>query len=143
MAKIFDCSEYINDFRNILNSMSEGFALHEIILDNDGKPVNYRFLEVNTAFESITGLKKDKILGRTVLDFLPGLEPFYVETYGKVALTGEPAQFESYAEPLGKFFRISAYCPKQGHFITIHQAPIYCCPFQSANVTGRLDRSNF
>jgi PAS domain-containing protein len=73
-------------YRSLFDNMSEGFGLHEIILDADGKPCDYRFLEINDAFERLTGLSRDKILGRTVKDVMPDIEPHWFETYGRVAL---------------------------------------------------------
>jgi len=102
-------------FREMLN----GFALHEIVCDREGRPVDYRFLAVNPAFERMTGLKAETIVGRTVLDVLPATEPRWVETYGKVALTGEPVHFESYAAALRKRFEITAYRPAPLQFACI------------------------
>ncbi len=107
------------DYRTLFREMLDGFALHEIILDAAGNPVDYRFLDVNPAFERMTGLKREEILGRTVLEVLPGTERHWIETYGRVALTGEPAHFENYSAGIGKYFEVTAYCPLPGHFSCI------------------------
>lgn len=107
--------------RQVFNSMQSGFALHDIILDDEGKPVDYRFLEVNPAFEKLTGLKGDDLIGRRVLDVLPGTEPIWIETYGKVALGGEPQRFENFARELGKHFEVAVYAPTYGRFATIFE----------------------
>ena len=96
--------------------MVDGFALHEIICDEDGKPVDYRFLTVNPAFERIVGLKASDIIGKTVLEILPDTEPYWIETYGKVALTGEPVMFENYNAATDKHFRVTAYQPAPMQF---------------------------
>ncbi|XUX00658.1 MAG: PAS domain S-box protein [Dehalogenimonas sp.] len=83
-------------YRNLFRSMSEGFALHEIILDPTGKPFDYRFLEVNEAFAHLTGLTPSEIMGRTVREVMPDIENFWIDTYGKVALTGQPTRFENF-----------------------------------------------
>ncbi len=100
----------------LFEGMAEGFAVHEIILDTDGRPCDYRFLQVNPGFERLTGLKASDIVGKTVLEVLPGTEPIWIERYGKVALTGEPAQFEDYFSLLDQYFDIRAYAPEPGHF---------------------------
>ena len=64
-----------HDYQLLFNLMVDGFALHEIICDEDGKPVDYRFLAVNPAFERIVGLKASDIIGKTVLEILPDTEP--------------------------------------------------------------------
>ena len=62
--------------------MIDGFALHEIICDESGTPIDYRFLALNSAFERLTGLKADEIIGKRAYETLPGLEPFWIEKYG-------------------------------------------------------------
>jgi len=104
------------DYQRLFREMLDGFALHEIICDEQGNPVDYRFLAVNPAFERMTGLKAEQIVGRTVLEILPGTERRWIEIYGRVALTGEPAFFENYAEALDKYFVVSAFQPASHQF---------------------------
>jgi PAS domain S-box-containing protein len=104
--------------------MMDGFAYHKIIVDKSGKPVDYVFLEVNSAFERMTGLKRENIVGKRVTEVLPGIEKDpadWVSRYGRVALTGEPAEFEDHAVPLGKWFKVSAYSPEKGHFAALFE----------------------
>ncbi len=108
-------------FRTLFNSMLDAFALHEIKCDSDGRPVDYVFLEVNPAFEQITGLKAAEIVGKSVLSVLPATESFWIETYGQVALTGKAVRFENYSAGLAKYFEVIAYCPDHGKFATIFQ----------------------
>ena len=98
-------------YRQLFNAMRDGYALHEIISDKKGKPIDYRFLAVNPAFEQLTGLKAKDILNRTVLEALPEMEPVWIENYERVALTGVPLRFEEYAEKIGKHYEINAYQP--------------------------------
>ena len=107
------------NYQTLFQEMLDGFALHEIICDNAGTPVDYRFLAVNRAFERMTSLKATEVIGRTVLDILPGTERHWIETYGRVALTGEPAYFENSAEDLQKHFIVTAFRPAQGQFACI------------------------
>jgi PAS domain S-box-containing protein len=103
----------------LLDSMVEGLALHEIVLDQDGKPCDYRFLQANPAFEEMTGLKAADIIGRTVLAILPGTESSWIERYGAVAQTGAAARFEDYASTLGRYYGVVAYSPQVGQFVTL------------------------
>lgn len=103
-------------FQLLFNEMVDAFALHEIICDNQGTPIDYRFLAVNPAFEEMTGIKAADILGRTVLEVFPSTESYWIETYGKVALTGESVSFENYAAATGKYFRVMAYQPAPMQF---------------------------
>ncbi|MFZ4616478.1 MAG: PAS domain S-box protein [Rectinemataceae bacterium] len=107
------------NYRELFLKMLEGFAIHEIICNANGDPIDYRFLAANPAFERMTGLKAEKIVGRTVLELLPGTEKTWIEIYGKVALTGEPAFFENYAIDLGKHFAVSAFRSAPNQFSCI------------------------
>ena len=106
-------------FRTLFETMSEGFSLNEIICDDQGKPCDLRYLDVNPAFERHTGLRAVDILGRTTRELFPDAEPEWFERYGKVALTGEPAHFESPFGPLGKWFEVSAYRTEPGRFAVV------------------------
>jgi len=104
------------NYQLLFNEMVDAFALHEIICDDQGTPIDYKFLAVNPAFEKMTGLNAEDIVGKTVMEVLPGTEPYWIETYGKVALTGESVSFENYAAPTGKYFRVMAYQPAPMQF---------------------------
>jgi PAS domain S-box-containing protein len=96
-------------YRTLFSAMSEGFALHEIIWDPEGRPCDYRFLEVNAAFERQTGLKAAELVGRTVREVLPDVEPMWIEQYGRVALTGQPARFEARSRSPGRCYDVRAF----------------------------------
>jgi signal transduction histidine kinase/ActR/RegA family two-component response regulator len=103
----------------LFGAMPAGCALHEMITDDDGRPVDYRFLAVNAAFEAMTGLKFTDIIGRTVTEVLPGIEPAWIARYGEVVATGVPARFSDYAEDLGKHFDVVAFRPAPGQFACV------------------------
>jgi two-component system cell cycle sensor histidine kinase/response regulator CckA len=106
-------------YRTLIAKMINGFALHEIICDEVGKPCDYRFIEVNSAFEKITGLKTEEIVGKTVLEILPQTESYWIENFGKVALTGESIQMEKYSREFGKYFEVLVYSNQIGQFATV------------------------
>ena len=106
-------------YRALFNSMIEGFALHEIICDEKGEPFDYRFLDINPAFEKLTGLKREIVLGRTHNEILPDDDPRWARAYGAVALTGEPTHFENYSPALKKHFEVFAYSPEPGQFAVL------------------------
>ena len=106
-------------YRGLFDSMIDGFALHEIICDANGEPIDYRFLEINPAFERLTGLKSADLLGRTVLEVLPNTEPYWIEIYGNVALSGRSTFYENYSNDLGRYFEVSVYCPQRGQFAVV------------------------
>lgn len=112
-------AEHEHKLRLLFDNMSSAFALHEIICDDEGKPVDYRFLEANQAFETLTGIPVAKLIGKTARELLPGLEAFWVERYGKVALSGKPATIQEYSEPLKRYYDVRAFSPKKGQFATV------------------------
>ena len=71
------------------------------------------------AFEKQTGLRADRIVGRTVREVLPDLEPFWIETYGKVVVTGEPVRFENYNRSTDRHYEVYAFRPVEGRFAVI------------------------
>lgn len=103
-------------YRSIFSGMTEGFALHEIICDSGGAPTDYRFLDVNPAFERLTGLSRDAVLGKYVTEVMPGEAHQWIERYGRVALSGTADHFENYSPVLQKYFEVYAYQPASHQF---------------------------
>jgi PAS domain S-box-containing protein len=93
-------------YRALFNSIDEGFCIIEVVFAA-GKPVDWRYLEINPAFERQSGLRD--ALGKTIRELLPGLEPFWLAIYGKVALTGEPTRYEDHVKPMGRWFDVYAF----------------------------------
>lgn len=93
------------EYQTLFREMFDGFAVHEIILDDEGKPVDYRFLDVNPAFERLTGLRAEDVVGRRILEIMPDTESHWIEAYGRVALTGEPAFSSCTIAALGRTFK--------------------------------------
>jgi PAS domain S-box-containing protein len=106
-------------YRGLFDHMSEGFALHEIICDEDNRPVDYRFIEINDSFERLTGLTRELASGKLVSEVIPNLEPYWVQAYGEVALTGQPIHLENYSEALGRYYDVYVYSPNPRQFATI------------------------
>jgi diguanylate cyclase (GGDEF)-like protein/PAS domain S-box-containing protein len=106
-------------YHTLFSSMQEGFALHEMICDARGQPANYRFFDVNPAFERLTGLRREHIIGRTVLEVLPDTELLWIQRYGNVALTGVAQRFEEFSAELGKHYDVYVYSPRQDWFAVI------------------------
>ncbi|MDD1674978.1 MAG: PAS domain S-box protein, partial [Methanomicrobiales archaeon] len=103
-------------YRTLFETMTEGFALHEIVCDDQAKVRDYRFLEVNTVFESLTGLKKSDIIGHLASDVMPGLGPSWIQTCGTVATSGKPVRFETPLTLLQRQYAVLAYSPSPRQF---------------------------
>ncbi|MDO9200283.1 MAG: diguanylate cyclase [Hydrogenophaga sp.] len=106
-------------FQNLFEHMTSGFALHEMIFDAQGVPTDYRFLEVNPAFETLTNLTAHQLIGNTVLQVMPGLERHWISTYGEVVISGQAITFEDHARALDRWYRVSAYRPEPGKFAVL------------------------
>jgi len=94
-------------YRNLFNSMDEGFCVIEMIFDSEGRPADYRFLKINAAFEAQTGLHNAE--GKLMRELAPAHEAHWFEIYGRIALTGEPAHFLNEAKALGRYYDVRAY----------------------------------
>lgn len=108
-------------FHLLFDTMHSGFALHEIVTDADGVACDYRFLAVNPAFERLTGIDADRLVGRTATEAIPGLELEWLERYALVASTAKSVHFESFSADLGRYYAVAAYSPKPGQFVTLFE----------------------
>jgi PAS domain S-box-containing protein len=100
----------------LFNVLSSNFGLHEIIFDDEGKPVDYRFLAVNTAMEKAIGLKAADIIGRTARQLFPKTEQYWIDKFAEVALTGIATQYENYSSELDRYFELKLFSPVKGQF---------------------------
>jgi len=95
------------NYRKLFNSMDAGFCILQLICDEEQKPIDYRYIEINPVFERQTGMKN--ALGKTIRELVPDIEPFWFDIYGKVAFTGEPTHFEDHAVSMGRWFDVNAF----------------------------------
>lgn len=100
-------------YRALFENIEAGFCIIELKFDDCGRAIDYRFAELNPAFERQTGLSN--AAGEWVSDIVPDLEGHWFETYGQVARKGEPARFESYAEPFRRWFDVYAFRAGEAH----------------------------
>ncbi len=109
-------------YKQIVQASSIGFAFHEIILDKVGKAIDYRFIEVNEAFEKMIGFNPAMLKGKTAKQLFPGLDKGrfdWISTFGEVAQSRKSVKFEQYFEPLQKWFKVEASSPEFGQFVTV------------------------
>jgi PAS domain S-box-containing protein len=106
-------------YRSLFDNMLNGLAFCRMLFAGN-RPVDFTYLEVNRAFETLTGLKN--VIGKKVSEVIPGLRrtnPELFEIYGRVALTGRPERLETYVEPLDMWFLISVYSPQKEYFVAV------------------------
>lgn len=107
-------------YRSLYSSMSEGVCLHEIIYSKAGKAVDYRILDVNPVFESITGMKRSDVVGKLASVAYGTGKPPHLDFYADVASTGKPFMFETFFTTMDKHLSVSAFSPGKGQFATIY-----------------------
>ena len=106
-------------YRSLFDNMLNGFAYCKMLFEQN-QPQDFIYLDVNSSFEALTGLKN--VVGKKVSEVIPGIresDPELFEIYGRVALTGKPERFETYVEALKMWFSISVYSPKKEHFVAV------------------------
>ncbi|WNG42803.1 PAS domain S-box protein [Archangium minus] len=94
-------------YRTLFDSIDEGFCILQVLFDAEQRPLDCRYLEVNPAFERHSGMRD--VLGKTFRELVPGIEPSWIDTYGRVALTGEPTRFEGLALSMSRWFDVYAF----------------------------------
>ncbi|MEO5681716.1 MAG: PAS domain S-box protein [Chitinophagaceae bacterium] len=106
-------------YRSLFTNMLNGFCYCQVIFEN-GLPVDYRYIAVNNEYELLTGLHN--ITGKKMSEVIPGLleaDPQFANVIKLVAGDGLTQQFETYIEPLKKWFSISVYSPEKGYFVSL------------------------
>jgi PAS domain S-box-containing protein len=109
-------------YRLLFSHMTNGFTFCKMIYDKLGKPIDFLYLEVNDAFETLTGLKKQSVVGKQATTVLPTIKqehPELFEIYGKVAATGTTEKIEIFFKPLGIWLSISVYSPQIEYFVAV------------------------
>jgi PAS domain S-box-containing protein len=101
-------------YKSLFSSMQEGFSLLEIISDADGKPADYRIMEVNPAFENLFAMNRDMLIGRTLHEVFPQPEGYWQKNLADVALTGKPVILENYSSRHDRYLEERAYKPAEG-----------------------------
>jgi PAS domain S-box-containing protein len=106
-------------YRSLFENMVEGFAHCRMVFEN-GRPQDFIYLAVNPAFEKLTGLRD--AVGKKASELMPGIresDPGLFATYGRVALDGQPEQFETFVAALNHWFSVSVYSPEKEHFVAV------------------------
>ncbi|HCJ29712.1 MAG TPA: hypothetical protein DHV63_10540, partial [Pseudomonas sp.] len=93
-------------YRTLFEAIDAGFCIIEMKFDVQGRPIDYRFLEINPAFEHQTGLAD--AVGKWMTDLAPAHEQHWFDIYGEVALSRRPVRFENNAEALQRWYEVQA-----------------------------------
>ena len=106
---------------SLYTNMTLGFALSEALYDADGKVADFRFLEINPAFERMTGVAREYWIGKRAREMFPGLEEEWMEHFGQMVITGTPGHLERYIKPVGRWYSINSYASAPGQFAVLAQ----------------------
>ncbi|MEZ4834757.1 MAG: PAS domain S-box protein [Caldilineaceae bacterium] len=105
-------------YRSLFNSMSEGVSLQEMVFDADGTPIDLVFLDVNPAFEHVTSLRRDDVVGRSMLGLIPHHDSDILATYTHVAKTGEAINRLQYLPEMARYLDVSIFADQSGRYVT-------------------------
>lgn len=111
-------------YRRFFSTVQNGWAYHKTITNKDGEPVDYVFLEVNKAYEELTGLRGEDIIGQPVSRIFSHTNEMpidWIERFSRVSLTGEATAFEGYLSTRKIWYSVSVSCPEPGYFITVFE----------------------
>ncbi|AYK13936.1 MAG: PAS domain S-box protein [Methanosarcina flavescens] len=106
-------------YRMLFTNMTDGFGLIDVIYDMDGRPYDYRYLDVNPAFEFSLGVNREQMLGRTILEIFPNVGPIVIEKFTEVALSGKPVHFEILSQITQRHLDVYAFRPEKGKLALI------------------------
>ena len=112
----------VKQYKALFSSMTEAFMLCEIITDKKDDPVDFRFLEMNDAWETQTGIKIEQARGKTVREVIPDVETGWIKRCGNVVKTGVPVQFEEYNVSTNRFYSIHSFKTKDNQFGAVFSA---------------------
>lgn len=108
-------------FRLLFENMTNGFSLHEVILNDNGEPIDFKCLMVNKAYENQMNQRAKDIIGKTMLEINPHADKATIQMYCNVAITGTPLHMEYLSKTFNRYFRTFTYSPQKGLFALISE----------------------
>ncbi len=106
-------------YKLLATQMQLGLALHEVILDEDGSPIDYVFLEINESYTKLLGVTPEMCIGKKITEVMPDVEDYWIKTLGNVAVTGKSTYYENYLETTKKYYSTYTFCPQQDQFAVL------------------------
>ncbi|MEP3837563.1 MAG: CheR family methyltransferase [Algibacter sp.] len=106
-------------YKNLFDNLNEGFLHGEIITDQSGKPIDWIYIDANTAFEKLIGLERKDFVGNRLMDILPYIQDdptYWIETFGETALSNKKNFIKEYSTKEGKHYQVHLFCPAKGEF---------------------------
>ena len=113
---------YNYDSKALIKNMPTAFSYHKVIFDENNKPVDYVFLDVNKKFEEYTGLKKEEVINKKATEVLDNITESsfdWIKFYGELSLNEDSDSFIEYSKPLNRWYKLQVYSQKKGYFTTL------------------------
>lgn len=105
----------------LFDLIDKGFMHCELIYDSEGKPVDFRFLNVNSAYEAHSGLKPSFMIGKTVKETFPGIEKVWIDQFASAVIDKKPCKFTEYNHNIGKHYLTHCFSPVENQFIAVFE----------------------
>lgn len=109
----------MNVNKRLLSNSGEAYALHQMLFDEDGRAIDYRYMDINEKFTELTGLTRGRVIGKTVLELMPNTEQYWIETYAAVVKQKQKCSFVNYSQSLDRYYRVMAYPEEKNRFVTL------------------------
>ena len=106
-------------YRTLFTSIDQGFVLCELVRNEDGKGIDYYMLELNSTYEKQTGLSKEMVLGKTILEVFPSMDKWLIDTFASVVINQLPVEFEYYFESTNRWHEIKVYPDEKDKFTVL------------------------
>ena len=105
----------------VFDLLGKGFMHCELIYDGQGRPVDFRFLNVNSAYEAHSGTKPSEMIGKTVKETFPGIEQVWIDQFASTVINKKPLKFTEYNHNMGKHYRTHCFSPAENQFIAVFE----------------------
>ena len=112
----------INVYKSIVKNSMTATACYKLLFDDQGVPDDYVFVEVNTAFEKLTGLKSDEIVGKRITQIIPGIRNSnadWISTYSDVVINGAAKEFKLFSDGVHEYSDFKVLSTEKNYFVTM------------------------
>lgn len=102
--------------RLLITQMTQGLAVHEVILDEQGEVSDFYFVDANESFARLINRDRKDIIGKRSREVIPEIDDEVIKKLGQVAISGEALQYEDFSKSLGRYVEVVVYAPRHRQF---------------------------
>jgi two-component system CheB/CheR fusion protein len=106
-------------YKNLFEHLNEGFLHGRIITDENGKPIDWIYIDANPAFEKLIGLERKDFVGNRLMDILPYIQDdptYWISTFGETAISDKEQYIKEYSTKEGRHYQVHLFSPAKGEF---------------------------